>query len=73
MTVLWPITRPDRTETTNGQSQATVHIPANSAGGLNTESGADSQTYYTAVQFGCGAGEKKAVFGNDVRSHLGLS
>ena len=49
MKVLGPITRPDRTETVIGQSQATVHIHANSAGGLNKESGADSQTDYTEV------------------------
>ena len=49
MTLLWPIMRPERTETGNGQSQVTVHIHANSAGGLSTESGADSQTDYTGV------------------------
>ena len=45
MTLLWPIMRPERTETGNGQSQATVHIHTNSAGGLSAE----SQTDYTGV------------------------
>ena len=49
MKVLGPITRPDRTETGIGQSQASVHVHANSAGGLDTESGADSQVDYTEV------------------------
>ena len=48
MTVLWPITRSDRTETLNGQSTSIIYNRATSLGVQNKEFVAVSQTDYTS-------------------------
>ena len=63
MTVLWPITRSDRTETLNGQSTSIIYNRATSLGVQNKEFVAVSQTDYTGglVRIRCRLRNKRTL------------